>query len=165
MEVNTSLMYKNISLPCSIHTWKIKACVFQVSFSHWENEKRKVMELNFVWITWDFFRAFSVDVTWFQLDELSSLFLNDVFWGQPNCGSADSCSSQVVQVVAGAREQPHPTGSSGSRGSPQLRLHLARHCSSRPYENPSKWFRLRKTGFHILKRGFTGMHTWMCPTN
>lgn len=37
-----------------------------------------------------------------QLDELSSLFLSGVLWGSPMSGSADSCSSQVVQVVPAA---------------------------------------------------------------
>lgn len=62
--------------------------------------------------------------------------------------------SQVVQVVAGAHEHPHPMS---SRESLQFRLPLALHPNS--CENVSKWFRLRKTGFHILTPGFTGMHT------
>lgn len=43
MEVNSSFMYSKISLLCSldIYTRKIKAYVFQISFSHCENEKRK----------------------------------------------------------------------------------------------------------------------------
>ena len=167
MEVNSSLTYNKISLPHSldIHTCKIKACIFQVCFSHCENEKRKLMELDFVWITCNFFRAFSVDITWFQLYELSSWFLNDVFWGYAGCGSGHSCGSQAVQVVAGAHEQPHPISTSGSRGSLQLRLPLALHRNSCPCENLSEWFRCRKTSFRILTLGFTGMHTWMCRTN